>query len=228
MLLKVKNSSDVRSSEITPKKMFLNRRQFIGAAAATGAVALLAGGLGKELSSPSSIASAGTKIPGLVKSPLSTTGEKLTPFKDITNYNNYYEFSTDKYEPAGAAKNFKTRPWTVTVDGLVKKKQVFDIDSVMKMSAPEERVFRMRCVEGWSMVIPWVGIPLSALVKKADPLPKAKYVQFTTLHDPSQMPGQNRGVLSWPYVEGLRMDEAMNPLATLAFGLYGEVLPNQD
>jgi methionine sulfoxide reductase catalytic subunit len=228
MLLKVKNSSHVRSSEITPKKMFLNRRQFIGAAAATGAAALLAGGLGNELSSPSSVASAGMKISGLVKSPLGTTGEKLTPLKDITNYNNYYEFSTDKYEPAGAAKNFKTRPWTVTVDGLVKKKQVFDIDSVIKLSAPEERVFRMRCVEGWSMVIPWVGIPLSALIKKVDPLPKAKFVQFTTLHDPSQMPGQNRGVLPWPYVEGLRMDEAMNPLATLAFGLYGEVLPNQD
>jgi sulfoxide reductase catalytic subunit YedY len=228
MLLKIKNASDVPSSEITPKKLFLNRRQFMGAAAATGAAALLAGGLGKELSSPSSVASAGAKLSGLVKSPLSTTGEKLTPFKDITNYNNYYEFSTDKYEPAAEAKNFKTRPWTVTVDGLVKKKKVFDVDTVIKMSAPEERVFRMRCVEGWSMVIPWVGIPLSALIQQAEPLTRARFVQFTTLHDPAQMPGQNRGVLPWPYVEGLRMDEAMNPLATLAFGLYGEVLPNQD
>jgi sulfoxide reductase catalytic subunit YedY len=228
MLLKSKNSSDVSSSEITPKQLFLNRRQFMGAAAATGAAVLLAGGVGKELSSPSSIASAGAKISGLVKSPLSTTGEKLTPFKDITNYNNYYEFSTDKYEPAAAAKNFRTRPWTVTVDGLVKKKKILDVDTVLKMSAPEERVFRMRCVEGWSMVIPWVGIPLSALIKQAEPLPKAKFVQFTALHDPSQMPGQNRNVLAWPYVEGLRMDEAMNPLATLVFGLYGEILPNQD
>lgn len=146
----------------------------------------------------------------------------------MTNYNNFYEFSTDKYEPADLAKNFKTRPWTVTIDGDVKKKQVLDVDAIIKMAAPEERIYRHRCVEGWSIVVPWIGFSLSELVKRADPLPKAKFVEFTTLYDPKQMPGQRSSVLQWPYVEGLRMDEAMHPLALLCFGMYGEVLPNQD
>ena len=172
-------------------------------------------------------AQANAKIDGLQKSPFSTT-EKETPYKDVTNYNNFYEFSTDKYEPAGLAKNFKTRPWTVTIDGDVKKKQVLDVDAIIKMAAPEERIYRHRCVEGWSIVVPWVGFSLSELIKRADPLPKAKFVEFTTLYDPKQMPGQRSSVLQWPYVEGLRMDEAMHPLALLCFGMYGEVLPNQD
>lgn len=218
----IKTSSDIPSSEITPKKVFLNRREFlVGVAAASATVAL------GKLAFPSTVAHADAKIAGLQKSAFSTS-EKITPFKDVSNYNNYYEFSTDKYEPAGLAKNFKTRPWTVTVDGLVKKKQVLDVDAIMKMAAPEERIYRHRCVEGWSIVVPWVGFSLSELIKRADPLPKAKFVEFTTLNDPSQMPGQRGRVLDWPYVEGLRMDEAMHPLALLCFGMYGEALPNQN
>ena len=137
---------------------------------------------------------ANAKIDGVKKSPFSTT-EKETPYKDVTNYNNFYEFSTDKYEPAEAAKNFKTRPWTVTIDGDVKKKQELDVDTIMKMAAPEERIYRHRCVEGWSIVVPWIGFSLSELIKRADPLPKAKFVEFTTLYDPKQMPGQRVNVL---------------------------------
>ncbi len=179
------------------------------------------------LVNPSLTAYANAKIEGIQKSSFSTT-EAQTPYKDVTNYNNFYEFSTDKYEPAGLAKDFKTRPWTVTIDGDVKKKQVLDVDTIMKMAAPEERIYRHRCVEGWSIVVPWVGFSLSELIKRADPLPKAKFVEFTTIYDPKQMPGQRTNVLQWPYVEGLRMDEAMHPLCLLCFGMYGEVLPNQD
>ncbi len=191
-----------------------------GAAAATG-VAF------RNLADPSLTVEANTKIDGLQKSPFSTT-EKETPYKDVTNYNNFYEFSTDKYEPADLAKNFKTRPWTVTIDGEVKQKQVLDVDTIIKMAAPEERIYRHRCVEGWSIVVPWIGFSLSELIKRAEPQPKAKYVEFTTIYDPKQMPGQRTRVLQWPYVEGLRMDEAMHPLALLCFGMYGEALPNQD
>jgi sulfoxide reductase catalytic subunit YedY len=216
----------IPSSEITPKATCLNRRNFLAGAAIAGAAAVT-GVAFRDLSEPALTAYANAKIDGLQKSPFSTT-EKETPYKDVTNYNNFYEFSTDKYEPAGLAKNFKTRPWTVTIDGLVKKKQVLDVDTIIKMAAPEERIYRHRCVEGWSIVVPWVGFSLSELVKRADPLPKAKFVEFTTLYDPKQMPGQRTSVLQWPYVEGLRMDEAMHPLALLCFGMYGEELPNQD
>ena len=220
----IKQGGDVPSSEITPKNLHLNRRDFLAGISAAGVTAATIG-LG-EFAFPS-VAHADNKIPGVQKSSLSTT-EKITPFKDVSNYNNYYEFSTDKYEPAGLAKNFKTRPWTVTVDGLVKKKQVLDVDAIMKMAAAEERIYRHRCVEGWSIVVPWVGFSLSELITRAEPLPKAKFVEFTTLNDPSRMPGQRQRVLNWPYVEGLRMDEAMHPLALLCFGMYGEVLPNQN
>jgi len=216
----------IKSSEITPKAIYLNRRNFLVGATIAGAAAV-AGVAFRDLVAPSLTARANAKIDGLQKSPFSTT-EKETPYKDITNYNNFYEFSTDKYEPADVAKNFKTRPWTVTIDGEVKKKQVLDVDTIIKMAAPEERIYRHRCVEGWSIVVPWVGFSLSELIKRAEPLPKAKFVEFTTLYDPKQMPGQRTSVLKWPYVEGLRMDEAMHPLALLCFGLYGEVLPNQD
>jgi sulfoxide reductase catalytic subunit YedY len=218
----IKKAADIPSSEITPRPLYSNRRKFMAGVVGAAGAALVGGKALLNLVSPP------TKIDGLQKSPLSTTGEKLTPFKDITNYNNYYEFSTDKYEPAGLAKDFRTRPWTVSVEGLVKKPKKFDVDEIMRMSAPEERVYRLRCVEGWSMVIPWIGFPLKTLIDKAEPLNKAKYVEFTTVYDPKQMPGQQRGVLEWPYVEGLRMDEAMHPLAILCFGLYGETLPNQD
>jgi methionine sulfoxide reductase catalytic subunit len=222
----IKKPNDIASSEITPKSLYLNRRKFLAGAALAGGSALV-GKHVNELVSPSTTVHADAKIDGIQKSPFSTT-EKVTPYKDVTNYNNYYEFSTDKYEPAGLAKNFKTRPWKVTIDGLVSKKQELDIDTVIKMAAPEERIYRHRCVEGWSIVVPWVGFSLSELIKRAQPLGKAKFVEFTTILDPSQMPGQRANVLDWPYVEGLRMDEAMHPLALLCFGMYGEALPNQD
>jgi sulfoxide reductase catalytic subunit YedY len=222
----IKKPTALPSSEITPKSVYLNRRNFITGAALAG-VAAATGLAFRDLALPSLTAGANAKIDGLQKSPFSTT-DKETPYKDVTNYNNFYEFSTDKYQPADLAKNFKTRPWTVTIDGDVTKKQIFDVDAIMKIAAPEERIYRHRCVEGWSIVVPWVGFSLSELIKRADPLPKAKYVEFTTLYDPKQMPGQRTGVLQWPYVEGLRMDEAMHPLALLCFGMYGEVLPNQD
>jgi len=222
----IRKTAAIPSSEITPKATYLNRRNFLAGTVIAGAAAVT-GVAFRDLVAPSLTARANPKIDGLQKSPFSTT-EKETPYKDITNYNNFYEFSTDKYEPADVAKNFKTRPWTVTIDGEVKKKQVLDVDTIIKMAAPEERIYRHRCVEGWSIVVPWVGFSLSELIKRAEPLPKAKFVEFTTLYDPKQMPGQRTSVLKWPYVEGLRMDEAMHPLALLCFGLYGEALPNQD
>jgi sulfoxide reductase catalytic subunit YedY len=222
----IKKAEDIRSSEITPKSLYLNRRKFLAGAAMTGVAAATGAGL-REILSPTSTVLAAGKIDGIKKSPLSTT-ETITPFKDVTHYNNYYEFSTAKDEPADLAKNFRTRPWKVKIDGLVDKKQELDVDAILKMASPEERIYRHRCVEGWSIVVPWVGFSLSELIKRANPLGKAKFVEFTTLLDMTQMPGQRRQVLQWPYVEGLRMDEAMNPLALLCFGMYGEDLPNQD
>jgi sulfoxide reductase catalytic subunit YedY len=222
----IKKADDVKSSEITPKSLYMNRRAFLVGTAVTGAAAV-AGMRLREALSPSLIAHANAKIDGIQKSSFSTT-EKITPYTDVTHYNNYYEFSTDKEGPADLAKNFKTRPWNVAIDGLVKKKQVLDVDSIIKMASPEERIYRHRCVEGWSIVVPWVGFSLSELIKRVEPLPKAKFVEFTSADDPKQMPGVRVPVLDWPYLEGLRMDEAMHPLALLCFGMYGEALPNQD
>jgi methionine sulfoxide reductase catalytic subunit len=222
----IKKAEDIRSSEITPKSLYLNRRKFLAGAALAGAAAATGLGL-REIISPSATVLAGNKIDGIKKSPLSTT-ETVTPYKDVTNYNNYYEFSTEKDEPAKLAQKFRTRPWKVKIDGLVDKKQELDVDAILKMAPPEERIYRHRCVEGWSIVVPWVGFSLSELIKRVNPTSKAKFVEFTTLLDLAQMPGQQRNVLQWPYVEGLRMDEAMNPLALLCFGMYGEELPNQD
>ncbi len=222
----IKKPSDIKGSEITDKEIYLNRRRFLietSAAAAAVATGLVFPGLLGD----SGEAHAGTKLDGVRKSSLST-GEKKTPFKDITNYNNFYEFGTDKYSPAKNAKSLITRPWSVAVEGEISRPKVYDVDELIKISPLEERIYRLRCVEGWSMVIPWVGFPLNALIRRVEPNSKAKYVAFTTLHDPKQMPGQRRGVLDWPYVEGLRMDEAMNPLTILAVGLYGEILPNQN
>jgi len=206
----------------------LNRRKFLAGMTAAGAAA--AGGLQlRKIVFPSTtaLAGTGTKIDGIRKSPFSTT-ETITPYKDVTTYNNYYEFSTDKDGPAKLAQNFRTRPWKVKIDGLVEKKQELDVDEIIKMAPPEERIYRHRCVEGWSIVVPWIGFSLSELIKRANPTSKAQFVEFTTLYDPGRMPGQQRQVLQWPYVEGLRMDEAMHPLALLCFGMYGEELPNQD
>jgi sulfoxide reductase catalytic subunit YedY len=220
----IKKAADIASSEITPRSLYSNRRQFLAGMVLAGAAA----GLGlRRIVSPSTTALAGNKIDGIKKSPLSTT-ETVTPYKDVTNYNNYYEFSTDKDEPAKLAQKFRTRPWKVKIDGLVDKKQELDVDTIIKMAPPEERIYRHRCVEGWSIVVPWVGFSLSELIKRVNPTSKAKFVEFTTLLDMSQMPGQQRNVLQWPYVEGLRMDEALHPLALLCFGMYGEDLPNQD
>ncbi len=156
------------------------------------------------------------------------TMEKLTPYADVSSYNNFYEFGTDKADPARNAGSLKTQPWTVVVEGDVKKPGTWDIDALLKLSPMEERIYRMRCVEGWSMVIPWVGYSLADLIRRVEPTGNAKFVQFVTLADKAQMPGLRSPVLEWPYVEGLRLDEAMHPLTMLAFGLYGEVLPNQN
>jgi methionine sulfoxide reductase catalytic subunit len=222
----IRKSEEIRSSEITPKKVYLNRRKFLaGAAISAGAVAT--GFRLRQLMTPSAVALAGNKINGITKSPLSTT-ETVTPYQDVTHYNNYYEFSTDKEGPAELAKNFRTHPWKVKIDGQVAKKLELDVDEIIRMAPPEERIYRHRCVEGWSIVVPWVGFSLSELIKRVNPTSKANFVEFTTLYDLSQMPGERRDVLQWPYVEGLRMDEAMHPLALLCFGMYGEDLPNQD
>ena len=221
----IKRPDDIKRSEITDKELYLNRRQFIRTAS-LGAAGLGSGLLVPGLLGPMSEARGATKLTGVGKSAFSTD-EPKTPLKDITSYNNFYEFGTGKSDPQRNSKDFKTRPWTVTVEGEVHKPKTFGIEELLKMPL-EERVYRMRCVEAWSMVIPWIGFELSHLIKAVEPTANAKYIQFVTLYDPEQMPGQRRGVLDWPYLEGLRMDEAMNPLAILGVGLYGEVLPNQN
>ncbi len=221
----IKKSSDLKSSEITPKSAYLNRRQFMtGTAVLAGAAAIRY--KVRDMVAPAESASAGTKLQ-YSESKYNTT-EKQTPYKDVTTYNNFYEFSTDKYGPSELAGKFQPRPWSVSIEGLVKKPKQIDLDSLLKLAPLEERIYRHRCVEGWSMVIPWIGFPLKALIDQAEPTSKAKFVQFVTVYRPDQMPGLSRNVLDWPYVEGLRMDEAQNPLAILAVGLYGETLPNQN
>jgi sulfoxide reductase catalytic subunit YedY len=222
----IKKAQDIRSSEITPKSLYLNRRAFLAGAAMAGAAAVSGIRL-REAVTPSVSALAANKIDGIKKSSFSTT-ETITPQKDVTHYNNYYEFSTEKDGPADLAKNFRTRPWKVKIEGAVEKKQELDVDEIIKMAPPEERIYRHRCVEGWSIVVPWIGFSLSELIKRVNPTSKAKFVEFTTILDTAQMPGQRRNVLEWPYIEGLRMDEAMHPLTLLCFGMYGEDLPNQD
>ena len=220
----IRKAPDVRYSEITPKGIYLRRREFIqsAAGAAVAAAAALVPGAERPLAQGS-----GAKLPNLTKNPLSTT-EKPNSFADVTGYNNFYEFGTDKEDPKASAQHFMPRPWSVRVEGLVKTQGQFDLDTFIKPYALEERIYRLRCVEGWSMVIPWVGFPLASLIKRLEPQPGAKFVQFTSLFDPGRMPGQRVPVLEWPYVEGLRMDEAMHPLSILVVGVYGEVLPNQN
>jgi len=213
--------TDVRS-EVTPLALYLRRRDFLalGAGSLVGAGALARVAQAASDEKP-------PQLPGVRKGPYGTD-EKPTPWDAVTTYNNYYEFGTDKADPAAHAGAFKTRPWTVSFEGEIENPQEVSIDDLLKWFPLEERVYRMRCVEAWSMVIPWVGFPLAALVKRLAPTPKAKYVAFTTVLDPTQMPGQRRDVLDWPYVEGLRLDEAMHPLTLMAVGLYGRVLPNQN
>jgi methionine sulfoxide reductase catalytic subunit len=223
---------EIPSSLITPKEKYMNRRRFMRGAVAGGVAAGAAiAGMNRlsELIAPSSVrAFADTKLQ-TVKSPLSTTGEQLTSLEDITHYNNYYEFGVAKDLPAKNAGVLPTRPWTVQVDGLVKKPKSCDIDTLLKMRPLEERIYRHRCVEAWSMVIPWVGYSLSEFIKQCDPLSTAKYVQFLSFYDRKiDKWGTSETSIFWPYSEGLRMDEAMNPLTLLTFGLYGDVLPNQN
>ncbi len=227
----IRKPSDIPSSLITPRDQYLNRRRFLRGALAGSAVAGAAA-LGAdriaELISPRTAAFAGTKLQ-TVQSPLTTTGEQLTSYQDVTTYNNYYEFGVNKDQPAKNAGDLPTRPWTLRVEGLVKKQKTFDIDTLLKMHPLEDRVYRHRCVEAWSMVIPWVGYSLSEFINRAEPLSSAKYVQFLSYYDERvEKWGSEESSIVWPYSEGLRMDEAMNPLALLTFGLYGEVLPNQN
>ena len=218
----MKKINDILASEITPQNIFEKRRQLIKLAA-MGAFGLSQA----EVFSRNAFAQSGPKLPAKVN-PQYFVPDKLTSYKDVTTYNNFFEFGTDKADPARNAHTLKTKPWTVSVEGLVNKPKVWDIDALLKLAPMEERVYRMRCVEGWSMVIPWIGYSLSHLIKASEPQGSAKYIEFITLADPKQMPGLSSRVLKWPYTEGLRLDEAMNPLALLTFGLYGEVLPNQN
>jgi methionine sulfoxide reductase catalytic subunit len=224
----IKKPVDIDSSEITSKRAYEGRRSFISslgrAAFAAASPALPALGL---TAVQSASAQTGVKMAGVKSSPLSII-EKATPYKDVTTYNNYYEFGTDKADPAQYAKTLKPRPWSVMVEGAVKKPRAFAIEDLLKLAGMEERIYRMRCVEGWSMVIPWVGYPLAELIRQVEPLGNAKFIEFITLADKTQMPGVHVPVLAWPYTEGLRMDEAMHPLTLLTFGLYGELLPNQN
>jgi methionine sulfoxide reductase catalytic subunit len=222
----IKKSSDISSSEITPKNVYLNRRKFLAGAAVVGA-ALIGGRKLLNMGSPEESALAGSSLGNLVKSSYSTT-EEPTAAKYVTTYNNFYEFGTDKDDPSRNAKDFVTRPWSVSVEGEIKQPRKFDLDEIIKMAPLEERIYRLRCVEGWSVVVPWIGFPLSVLIKKVQPNSKAKYVAFQSLYDPKQMPKARWAGIDFPYVEGLRMDEAMHPLAILGVGMYGETLPNQD
>jgi len=234
----LKTPDKIPPGEVTPPALYFNRRKFIE----TGLLAASAVATGlvyRQLNHPSAGKVRTTKLAGLASAPTDSpagtnapdgfhTTEPSTSFENITHYNNFYEFSTDKEAVASAAANFDTKGWTVSVEGLVQNPKVFTIDELLKLSPPEERIYRMRCVEGWSMVIPWAGYSLSKLLAAVQPLENARYVAFETLLDTTRMPGQRDNVLNWPYVEGLRLDEAMHPLTILASGIYGNALPPQD
>ena len=209
----------IAPSDITPAEVFFNRRALLAGVLATGASSLLKTAQAEQ--------PAGPRLQYTHNAQYSVT-ETPNKYDEVTGYNNYYEFGTDKEDPKENARNFKPTPWTVTVDGETEVKGKFALEDLLQGQALEERIYRLRCVEGWSMVIPWVGFPLSTLLARFKPTSKAKYVQFTTLYDPKNMPGQRVNVLRWPYVEGLRIDEAMHPLTLMAVGLYGQALPNQD
>jgi methionine sulfoxide reductase catalytic subunit len=226
--LKNRGFAHTHASEITPAAIYAQRRSMLKALATGAAGATLAAWAGRDALAQAARPNKLTALPGTRSAAAGAmTMEKLTPYADVTGYNNFYEFGTDKTDPAQNAHTLKTRPWTVAIEGEVKRPKVFDLDELLKLAPMEERIYRLRCVEGWSMVIPWVGYSLAELIKKVEPTGNAKYVEFVTLADPKTMPFVGSRVLDWPYVEGLRMDEAMHPLSLLSFGLYGEVLPNQ-
>jgi sulfoxide reductase catalytic subunit YedY len=212
----IRKPADLRYSDVTPKPLYVNRRSFLAGSLALSAFGALAG-----------TARAG-KLGDFKKTPYNAGDEKVTPLEAITHYNNFYEFGTDKEDPAKNATNFRTSPWTLKVEGEVAKPLTLDHDALFKIAPLEERIYRHRCVEGWSIVVPWIGFPLNALLKQAQPTSKAKYVAFETYYDSKQMLSSRAAGIDFPYVEGLRLDEAMHPLALLAVGLYGETLPNQD
>ncbi len=202
----------IPSSEITDEALYLDRRRFLGQASA---MAL-------------SLAGATSALAACEASADQAAEDRLTPYEDVTRYNNFYEFGTGKEDPARNARDFRTSPWSVMVDGHVRSPARYDLDDLLRPHAQEERVYRLRCVEAWSMVIPWLGFPLADLIRRVEPTSSARFIAFETLHDPSRMPGQRRPILEWPYVEGLRMDEAMHPLTLMATGLYGRPLPGQN
>ena len=226
MLIKMTKASDIKSSEITPKVVFDARRRFLKTAAFSG-LGFVAGSI-----APSSLANEGRgkKLIGIEPSKWTqkSVGEKLTDYESVTSYNNFYEFGTGKQDPLTYAKDFNPKPWTVVVDGEVENPGTYSYEDLVNPHTLEDRVYRFRCVEAWSMVVPWVGIGFADMIKRFGPKNDAKYVAFETLNDPDRMHGQRRRVLEWPYREGLRMDEAMNPLSFMAVGLYGEELPNQN
>jgi sulfoxide reductase catalytic subunit YedY len=222
-------SISLSEREVTPEALVLGRRRFIQAAAAFSASTLFGcdedAAAHAEARPPGALA----RLPGVVPAPpVFRTDEELTRYEDATGYNNFYELGTDKQDPAANAHHLRARPWTVVVEGEVAKPGRIDVDALLKAHPLEERIYRLRCVEAWSMVIPWVGIPLGDVLKRFAPTSRAKYVAFETLFDPEQMPGQRRGTLDWPYREGLRLDEALHPLAILAVGMYGRALPGQN
>ena len=222
----IRKAPDLTYADVTPKSVYLDRRKFLQAMGIVGATAAAGKGL-FELALPTQTAFAATKLAGLAKSPFSTT-EKQNTFEDVTHYNNFYEFGTDKGDPAKNSKNFNTSSWSVSVEGEVKKPRKFSMDEILKIAPLEERVYRHRCVEAWSIVVPWIGFSFSNLVNLVEPTPKAKFVAFESYFDPRQMPQAKYAGIDFPYVEGLRLDEAMHPLALLCVGMYGETLANQD
>ena len=222
----IRKATDLTYADVTPKQVYLERRKFLQAMGIVGATAL-AGKRLFELGMPSQTALAATKFSGVIKSPFSTT-EKQNSYEDVTHYNNFYEFGTDKSDPAKNAQKFNTSNWVVSVEGDVAKPRKFTMDEVLKIAPLEERIYRHRCVEAWSIVVPWIGFSLSNLVKLVEPTEKAKFVAFQSYYDSKQMPQGRWAGIEFPYVEGLRIDEAMNPLTLLCVGMYGESLPNQD
>jgi sulfoxide reductase catalytic subunit YedY len=223
----IRRPPDIRPSEITDKRLYLERRRFLGATAGLAIGAAAVGATLIHSHRADGAPPAKGAFPDLRHSQYGAS-ESPNSYRDITTYNNFYEFGTGKEDPSENAGSLVTHPWSVRIDGEVKRPQTVDVATLMRWSPPEERVYRLRCVEAWSMVVPWVGLPFAPIIKRAEPNSRAKYVEFTTLLDPKQMPGERTSLLPWPYLEGLRMDEAMNPLTILAVGLYGDVLPNQN
>jgi sulfoxide reductase catalytic subunit YedY len=222
----IRKTPDLTYADVTPQSVYLDRRKFLQAMGIVGAATAAGKGL-FDLAMPSQTAFAATPLTGLIKSPFSTT-EKQNSLNDVTHYNNFYEFGTDKGDPAKNSQNFRTSPWTVSIEGEVAKPRKFTMDEILKLAPLEERIYRHRCVERWSIVVPWIGFPFSAIAKLVEPAAKAQFVAFESYYDPRQMPEGKYAGIDFPYVEGLRMDEAMHPLALLCVGMYGQTLPNQD